>query len=306
MEETHQKPPRTLVTVADDSSDSQGLEHTYCVHRELKRSGHAARLSVLMAKKGSLGPPTAQKPTALCFSRTSRDPDRCLEARLGSTCFWIPSPRSLVRLSIARTRHCCSIIRHGEPVLGHDISASRKPGKTCQHTVTWRVFLLPSLSSSQSAASPLFLTGQGTLNLLGRRGGGNIPDALPVQLFLFLGTRVCNLSFLSPFTLLSSWDKQSAPTLPLPITPPPVFPADRYSARPASCVCRALFRKRLIVEGGLDGVGVCVCKSVSNYLVFLSLSPPPSPRVTQLSPHIPPAAPLHAVQPWASSNTKSR
>lgn len=89
MEETHipTKTPKHLVTVAD-FSESQGLEEHTVWHREPKRSGRATRaVSVLMQKKeGSFGPLPRRKPTALCFSRTSRDPDACSEARLGSTC----------------------------------------------------------------------------------------------------------------------------------------------------------------------------------------------------------------------------
>lgn len=139
MEETHQKPPRTIVTVADDSSDSRGLDHTYCVHRELKRSGHAARLSVLMAKKRFVRTThcaEANRPVLfadLSGSRSMPGGPARVDLLLDDSSLSCP-------LSTARTRHCCSIIRHGEPVLGHDISASRKPGKTCQHTVTWRVF----------------------------------------------------------------------------------------------------------------------------------------------------------------------
>lgn len=201
-------------------------------HREPKRSGRATRAVCANAKKeGSFGPPPRRKPTALCFSRTSRDPDACSEARLGSTCFGSSSSSlSCCPLSIARTRHCVPSSDMVNPSSGTTSTASRKPGKTCQHTVTWR-YSLPLLSPSQSAASPLFLTGQGTLNLLGRRGEEYSRRA-PRQL-LFSWARLYVTSFL--ITLFSSWDKQSAPTLPCLSPIPPFFrPTDIVPGRLAA------------------------------------------------------------------------
>lgn len=161
----------------------------------------------------------------------SRDPD-VLEVRsrvdlLGVSS--LPPPIGIARIHTGQAAASVSHHppRHGEPVLGHDISASRKPGKTCQPTVTWPVSPSPHAITFRQ---PPFSDRAGHPDFFRPKGPGTFQTAAVVS----LPFGACNLFLHStPSSTLFILEQTPAPTLPWSSTP---FPADRYSTRPDTCV----------------------------------------------------------------------